>query len=138
MRRSIIGMLGGVWLLTGSACAHAAIPSAPPQPSGTGTETAMPPSPASTDTWIAVYDVAKDPNDLEQERTQIVHTLGDPLEGSVVVSQAGCFDGLPDAYDDGDYVLAIQQGERVYLRALGQQLDGSPRFLGQVTVTCTD
>jgi hypothetical protein len=35
-------------------------------------------------------------------------------------------------------VLAIQQSERVYLRALGQQLDGAPRFVGRITVTCTD
>jgi len=115
-----------------SACASGPAPGTdPPAPTPAS-------SPSPSEVWIAIYDVAEDPNDLEDERGQIVEALGDPLEGSVVVSPAGCFDGLPDEFAHGTYVLAIQQVERVYLRALGQQLDGAPRFLGRVTVTCTD
>jgi hypothetical protein len=88
--------------------------------------------------WVAVYDTAADPQELASERTQIVAALGDALEGAVVISPAGCFDGLPTTIRTGNYVLALQQAERVYVRALAEQLDGHPRFVGEVTVSCTD
>lgn len=132
--RSIVHLFAAAWLAIGFGCAAASPIPGSPQAS---VPSIASPSPAA-ETWIAVYDTAEDPNDLEDERSQIVHALGDPLEGSVVVSPAGCFRGLPDAIAGGSYVLAIQQSERVYLRALDQQLDGSPRFVGRITITCTD
>jgi hypothetical protein len=87
---------------------------------------------------LAVYDTAADPQDLAGERTQMVAALGDALDGAVVISPAGCFDGLPTTIHAGAYVLALQQQERVYVRALAEQLDGHPRFLGEVTMSCTD
>jgi hypothetical protein len=92
----------------------------------------------SSRVWLAVYDVAANPRDLSDERTVMVDALGDALEGSVVVSPTGCFDGLPTDIDPSDYVLALQQPERTYLKALAEQLDGHPRFMGAVTVSCTD
>lgn len=134
VRRSFVHLVAGAWLAIGFGCAATSPIPGSPQASARS----IAPPPAVAETWIAVYDVAEDPNDLEDERSQIVRALGDPLEGSVVVSPTGCFDGLPDTIPGGSYVLAIQQSERVYLRALGQQLDGSPRFVGRITVTCTD
>jgi hypothetical protein len=133
-RRSIVHLFAGAWLAVGFGCAVTSSTPDPPRAS----EPSIASPPAAAETWIAVYDVAEDPNDLEDERSQIVHALGDPLEGSVVVSPAGCFDGLPVTIAHGSYVLAIEQSERVYLRALGQELDGSPRFVGRITVMCTD
>jgi hypothetical protein len=89
-----------------------------------------------TQVWLAVYDTAADPQDLAAERTQMVSSLGEALAGAVVISPAGCFEGLSQV-DPGSYVLALQQTERVYVRALAEQLDGHPRF-AEVTATCTD
>jgi hypothetical protein len=94
--------------------------------------------PAEVGAWLAVIDTAADPADLAGGRELILATLGDALEGSVVVSPAGCFEGLPATIDQGAYVLAIQEGERAYVRALADQLDGDPMFEGAVTVTCID
>jgi len=127
-------VVAAVWATLASACAATG-------GGGSGSETPAPvpsssigPSPA----WIAVYDIAADPQELAAERAQILAALGDALEGAVVISPSGCFEGLPRRIDGSAYVLALQQPERVYVQALAEQLDGHPRFLGAVTVACTD
>jgi hypothetical protein len=119
------------WIVTAIACAASSTPAGtPPQ------TTAITLGPTSV--WLAVYDTAADPQDLSAERHQMLSALGDALEGAVVISPAGCFDGLPDRVDGHVYVLALQQAERWYVRTLAEQLDGHPRFVAEVTVTCTD
>jgi len=118
-----------VWTVSALACSRSTAPPLSAAPA---------PSLGAAQVWVAVYDTAADPQDLASERTQIVGALGDALEGAVVISPAGCFEGLPPTIRPSAYVLALQQAERVYVRALAEQLDGHPRFLGEVTVSCTD
>jgi hypothetical protein len=96
------------------------------------------PPPSEQALWVAVYDTALDPQDLSGGRSDILHSLGDALAGDVVISPAGCFEGLPAAVAESEYVLAVQQPQRAYVEALVEQLDGHPMFTGKVTVTCTD
>lgn len=131
-RRIARHALATVWLALALGCA-----TPPAEGPGSAAQTTLP-SPGPSQAWVAVYDAAADPQELAAERAQILAGLGDALEGAVVISPAGCFEGLPRQLGDSAYVLALQQPERVYVRALAEQLDGHPRFVGQVTVSCTD
>jgi hypothetical protein len=127
-----VAWLAVAWVVTALACGV----SSSPARTSTLPARATPFGPGAV--WVAVYDIAPDPQQLATERSQIVATLGDALEGAVVITPAGCFDGLPKNIHGDTYVLAVQQDERVYLRALVEQLDGHPGFLGGVTAMCTD
>lgn len=105
---------------------------------GSSLAASVPASVADVRAWLAVIDTAADPSNLDDGRAAILSTLGDALEGSIVISPAGCFDGLPAIFDPGGYVLAIQESERAFVRTLARQLDGDPLFVGPVTVTCSD
>jgi hypothetical protein len=123
--------LAAGWIALAVACAASTGPAGSPTPT-----VALSPAGGPTEVWLAVYDTAADPQDLAAERAQILSALGEALAGVVVISPAGCFEGLSQV-DPGSYVLALQQTERVYVRALAEQLDGHPRF-AEVTAICTD
>jgi len=88
-------------------------------------------------TWVAVLDSAEDPGRLNDARNDVLHELGNVLEGSVVISPGACLQGLPDEFTDG-YVLAIQRESREDVRALASLLSQEPAFLGDVTIVCSD
>ena len=88
--------------------------------------------------WVAVLGVAERPSDLSSDRAEVLATLGDALEGSVVVSPAECLEGLPSTLSADGYVLAIEQGSRDEAAILAAQLPHAPRYLGPVHVRCTD
>ena len=96
------------------------------------------PPPSEQGAWVAVYDTADDPQALSGGRNEILRSLGGALAGDVVISPAACLEGLPASVADHEYVLAVQQPQRAYVRALAEQLDGHPVFTGKVTVICTD
>jgi hypothetical protein len=98
----------------------------------------QPPPAGSQEMWLAVYDVDDDPQALSGGRSEILRSLGGAMAGDVVISPAGCFDGLPDRLAHQAYVLGLQQPGRAYVEALVEQLDGQPLFTGRVTVSCTD
>ena len=57
-----------------------------------------PPTPsvaAVEQVWVAVLGIAGTPDELSSDRAAVLATLGDALEGSVVVSPVGCLEGLP-------------------------------------------
>jgi hypothetical protein len=87
--------------------------------------------------WVAVLDTAADPARLTAPRKDILHELGDVLEGSVVISPGACLEGLPADLADG-YVLAIQRDTRQDVRALVSLLSSQPLFTGDVTILCSD
>jgi hypothetical protein len=100
-----------------------------------------PPTPSvapAEQVWVAVLGVAEDPGDLYSDREVVLSRLGDALEGSVVVSPAGCLEGLPPSLSTAGYVLAIEQGSRAEAAILAAQVPQEPRFLGPVHVGCTD
>jgi hypothetical protein len=107
-------------------------------PSPASASPRLQPPPSEQAVWVAVYDTATDPQDLSGGRTDILRSLGVALAGDVVISPAGCFEGLPAAVAESEYVLAVQQPQRAYVEALVAQLDGHPLFTGKVTVICTD
>ena len=121
-----------VLLLVAVSCASRSAPSAvgsgPPIPSVAPVQ----------QVWVAVLGVADAPSALSSDRAEVITTLGDALEGSVIVSPVGCLQGLPPALPAGGYVLAIQQGSRAEVGVLAAQLPDQPRFLGPVQVICTD
>lgn len=94
------------------------------------------PSPRS-ETWVAVLGAADEPDELTGDRKRVLATLGDVLEGYVVISPAACFEGLPPELDAG-YVLAIERDTHQDVRALASQLAQEPSFIGAVTSLCTD
>ena len=87
--------------------------------------------------WAALLDSADDPGRLAAGRRSALASLGDVLEGSVVISPTDCLDGLPTEVTDG-YVLAIVRPGRDEVRALASELDDEPSFVGAVTVVCSD
>jgi ABC-type amino acid transport substrate-binding protein len=110
-------------------------------PSASAVATSVPSQPppvgAPSETWVAVLDTAADPGRLNGPRKDVLHELGDVLEGSVVISPGACLDGLPDALSDG-YVLAIQRESEADVRSLASLLSEEPSFLGDVTIMCSD
>ena len=85
-----------------------------------------------------MLDVARTPSALSGDRTDIVETLGDALEGAVVVSPAACLEGLPAGSPADGYVLAIQQSSRAEVLVLADQVRREPSFVGPVHQLCTD
>jgi hypothetical protein len=87
--------------------------------------------------WVAVLGTAADPSRLSDARKDILHELGDVLEGSVVISPGACLEGLPDDLTDG-YVLAIQRDTQQDVRSLVSLLSEEASFMGDVTIVCSD
>ena len=122
-------------LLLATACASS--PSTPAKPT-TSSSVVAPSVPSSADTWVAVLGVARTPSALSGDRTDIVETLGDALEGAVVVSPVACLEGLPAGAPPDGYVLAIQQSSRAEVLVLADQVRREPTFVGPVHQLCTD
>lgn len=124
-----------VALLLVLAAACASSPSTPATvPSSVVAPTVVP----TDEVWVAVLDVARTPSALSGDRTDIVETLGDALEGAVVVSPASCLEGLPAGSPPDGYVLAIQQSSRAEVLVLADQVRREPSFVGPVHALCTD
>ena len=123
-------------LVLATACASS--PSTPATPAATSSTVVAPSIPSSADAWVAVLGVARAPNALSGARTDIVETLGDALEGAVVVSPVACLEGLPASLPADGYVLAIQQSSRAEALVLADQVRREPSFVGLVHTLCTD
>lgn len=122
-----------LFLVLGIACATS--PSAP----ATAPSSVVAPSVAPTnEVWVAVLGVARTPSALSGDRTDILETLGDALEGAVVVSPTACLEGLPGGMPTDGYVLAIQQSSRAEVLVLTDQVRREPSFVGSVHTLCTD
>jgi hypothetical protein len=109
--------------------------------SGSSTPSTQGPAPSvapTLDVWVAVLRVDEVPGALSADRDAVLETLGDALEGAVVVSPVGCLEGLPAGLPSDGYVLAIQQGSRAEVRVLAAQLPDEPRFVGPIRLLCTD
>jgi hypothetical protein len=95
-----------------------------------------PPS-AGTDSvtkWLGVVRSAADPNDLDTDTTAVGAIVG----GSIVVSPAACFDGLPDRFAVDSYVLGVVAPTKEGLDALLATLGRPVLFEGQITTMCLD
>ena len=124
-------VIGLVACASGSATVRSATPAAP---SDTQTSVSVG---APAEVWVAVLEMAADPARLADPRKDVLHELGDVLEGSVVISPGDCLQGLPAEMTEG-YVLAIERASRQDLRALVSLLSETPAFAGDVTIMCSD
>ena len=124
-------------ILLALATACASSPSSPATPATSSSVVAPVVSPTA-DMWVAVFGVARAPSAVSSDRTDIVETLGDALEGAVVVSPVACLEGLPVGLPADGYVLAIQQGSRAEVLVLAGQVRREPSFVGPVHQLCTD
>lgn len=134
MRETIAGCTIAVAIIAAmTGCADATVPRSP-------ATTVDPTPPASAAVaHVAVLATADDPAMLADARRRVLTILGDGLAGSVVVSPAGCFEGLPERVSESDaYLLAIQRHDAADIQALVHELPDEPRFVGAVTVICTD
>jgi hypothetical protein len=111
-----------------------------PEPTLASTPSAATPSaspsvspPANEERWIAVIEVAPDPNDLDP----LTQRLLDPLGTAMVVSPTDCFEGLPDAAGDG-YLIGAVGDSRSEVERRVVDAGETVAFSANVTILCTD
>jgi hypothetical protein len=121
------------FLVLAAACA-----SSPSTPATAPSSMVAPSVAPAAHVWVAVLGVARTPSALSGDRTDVVETLGDALEGAVVVSPTACLAGLPTGAPADGYVLAIQQSSRAEVLVLTDQVSREPSFVGPVHLLCTD
>jgi hypothetical protein len=89
--------------------------------------------PADEERWIAVVDVAPDPNDLDALTQQLLGPLGTAL----VVSPTDCFEGLPETAGEG-YLIGAVGDSRSDVEELVVDAGERVAFSANVTILCTD
>ena len=85
------------------------------------------------ETWIAVIEVAADPNDLDALTQQLLEPLGTAL----MVAPADCFEGLPETAGDGYFIGAVGDSRSEVERAVDEAGE-TVAFTANVTILCTD
>ena len=137
MRATLIAV-GSALLLTPAGCADDPEGGGNPTTSSgtTATTSVSPPSAshsAGGETWIAVVDVAADPNDLDA----LTQRLLEPLGTALVVAPADCFEGLPGTAKDG-YVIGAVGGARSEVERRIVDAGETVAFTAKVRILCTD
>ncbi len=99
--------------------------------------TSVSPSSASPSTegerWIAVIDVAADPDDLDA----LTQRLLEPLGTALVVAPVDCFEDLPGTAKDG-YVIGAVGETRAEVERRVVDAGETVAFTANVTILCTD
>jgi hypothetical protein len=90
-------------------------------------------SPARASVWIAVFGVASDPNDLDDDTARLAPLLGTAIR----ISPAQCFHGLPASAGQGYLIGAIAQ-TKTELRELVSAARVTPLFEWHVDELCLD
>jgi hypothetical protein len=118
-------------LLAGCGSLRGEAPSTTP-PSGEATAT--PTSPGALSLWIAVFESAEDPNDLERAAGELMERAGT----AVVVAPEGCFGGLRGRGDvrAGEYVLAVVADSKDGLDAAVDRAGREPVVTASVVDLC--
>lgn len=88
---------------------------------------------AEGERWIAVIDVAADPDDLDA----LTQRLLEPLGTALVVAPVDCFEGLPDAPNDG-YVIGAVGDARSEVERQVVDAGETVAFTANVTILCKD
>jgi hypothetical protein len=92
------------------------------------------PSPSAMHVWIAVFQSAEDPNDLENAAEDLMDQAGT----AVVVAPEGCFGGLRNkgGVGAGEYVLAVTAESRGDLDTAVGRIDREPVVTARVEDLC--
>jgi len=105
---------------------------AAPRISPHATQATAAPSPQPV--WIAVFQSAQDPNDLESAAEELMKRAG----SAVVVAPEGCFGGLRGHGDvrAGDYVLAVMADSKEGVDGAVKRADEKPLVTQRVEDLC--
>lgn len=88
---------------------------------------------AEGERWIAVIEVAADPNDLDD----LTQRLLEPLGTALMVAPVDCFEGLPGTAKDG-YVIGAVGDARSEVQQRVVDAGETVAFTADVTILCTD
>jgi hypothetical protein len=88
---------------------------------------------AEGETWIAVIEVAADPDDLDA----LTQELLEPLGIALMVAPADCFEGLPETANDG-YVIGAVGDTRSEVERAVVDAGQTVAFTANVTILCRD
>ena len=106
----------------------------PSSTTSAATTSVSPPSASpSTETWIAVIEVAADPDDLDS----LTQELLEPLGTALMVAPADCFEGLPGTAKDG-YVIGAVGDTRSEVERRVVDAGETVAFTAKVRILCTD
>ena len=132
VRRALV--LAAATAIVAAGCGDDGRPQAGPSGSPTfeGVTTV---SPGSLE-WLAVFDTAGDPNDLEDVQQEIL----DAAPENVAVSPAGCWEEVPDelGVEEDDYVAGVVAAAPDDLQQAVDAVGREPIFEGQVTLIACD
>jgi hypothetical protein len=86
--------------------------------------------------WVAVFDVAEDPGDLEPGTDELMEAAG----GAIAISPASCWSGLAVRLgaEPGDYVAAVVAQTRSELEAVTARVGRRPLVSGEFQAHCVD
>jgi hypothetical protein len=136
MRATLIAVGSALMVILGG-CADAPAADADGGRISSTSATTTSPQPASPsageEKWIAVIDVAADPDDLDA----LTQRLLEPLGTALVVAPADCFEGLPETARDG-YVIGAVGDARSEVERRVVDAGETVAFTATVTVLCTD
>jgi hypothetical protein len=136
MRATLIAV-GSALLLTPAGCADDPGGGGNSTTSATSATTSVSPPSASPsaggETWIAVIDVAADPNDLDA----LTQRLLEPLGTALMVAPVDCFEGLPETAKDG-YVIGATGDTRSEVERRVVDAGEAVAFTAKVRILCTD
>ena len=130
MRATLIAV-GFVLMVTPAGCADD--PDGRRSSSSTAATTSVSSPSAEGERWIAVIDVAADPDDLDA----LTQRLLEPLGTALVVAPVDCFEGLPDAANDG-YVIGAVGDARSEVERQVVDAGETVAFTANVTILCKD
>ena len=88
----------------------------------------------SVQKWIAVFRTEGDPRDMRDDTAEVLAIVG----GSIVVSPAACFDGLPADLPLDAYVLGVVAPTKAALDEIVAEVHRTAIFEGQVRTMCLD
>jgi hypothetical protein len=94
------------------------------------------PGPSPLHAWIAVFQTAKDPNQLDAAAEELMDRVGP----AVVVAPEGCFRVLRGRGDigPGDYVLAVMAGSEDQLERAVERAGEEPMVTARVEDLCPE
>ncbi|HEX2030116.1 MAG TPA: hypothetical protein VHL78_01755 [Actinomycetota bacterium] len=87
-----------------------------------------------TTEWVAVFETAADPNDLEAQQAELLERV----EGAILVGPAGCHEGLASALnvDRGTYVIGVVGSSEAQMERAVQRAEREPIFRGELKLLC--
>lgn len=87
--------------------------------------------------WIAVFDVARDPDQLDPSTEELLQTAG---RDHIAVSPISCWEGLPEELNSGvdAYVAAVYGPGKAQLDEVIEAVGREPIFRGELVAYCID